>query len=369
MKIVNFAEQPHFTTIDADSICILHFAIFNFQCFPQQLKRLLLAGFVIAACVVSGRAATLADYRHQVSGAIRTIQQLQLAKDEASANAWLARLRAQLPAKETILLKGQSITVDNTWFHDALDEYEKIKTNTRRTESLARIGERLLALSERLDEFDKGSGAVKKDEDKGRLAEILRRPEYNKTASEGSALERLSMRFLRWFFSLFPKSPPLQPGSLRFLSAVAQVIVVLVGLALIAFLIWKFGPRFLRGRRKKKQKREARIVLGERLEPDQTSADLLAQAESLARSGDLRAAIRKAYIAFLCELADRKVISLAQHKTNRDYLSSVRERASLHASMRKLTNAFELHWYGLVSAGEADWYDFRSSYLQALKMQ
>ncbi|PYS63055.1 MAG: hypothetical protein DMF74_11490, partial [Acidobacteria bacterium] len=71
----------------------------------------------------------------------------------------------------------------NTWFHDALDEYEKIKTNTRRTESLARIGERLLALSERLDEFDKGSGAVKKDEDKGRLAEILRRPEYNKTAS------------------------------------------------------------------------------------------------------------------------------------------------------------------------------------------
>ncbi|PYS63067.1 MAG: hypothetical protein DMF74_11485, partial [Acidobacteria bacterium] len=103
MKIVNFAEQPHFTTIDADSICILHFSIFNFQCFPQQLKCLLLAGFTIAVCVVSGRAATLADYRHQVSGAIRAIQQLQLAKDEASANASLARLRAQLPAKETIL--------------------------------------------------------------------------------------------------------------------------------------------------------------------------------------------------------------------------------------------------------------------------
>jgi len=352
----------------------LQFAFFNFQFAMSSptdvhlMKRLLRAGFVVAVCVVSGRATTLLDYRHQVAGAIQTIQQLQLAKDEASANASLARLRAQLPAKETILLQGQSIAVDNSWFHDALDEYEKTKDNARRTESLARIGERLLALSERLDEFDKGSGVVKKDEDKGRLADFLRRPEYNKTASEGSALERLWMRFLRWLFSLFPKSQPLQPGSSRFLSAVAQVIVVLVGLALIAFLIWKFAPRFLRHRKKKKQKREARIVLGERLEPDQTSADLLAQAESLARSGDLRAAIRKAYIAFLCELADRKMISLAQHKTNRDYLSSVHERASLYASMRKLTNSFEVHWYGLIPAGENDWNEFRNGYLQALKM-
>src|SRR5437588_12993377 len=292
------------------------------------MKRLLLAGFVVAACVVSGRASTLSDYRHRVSGAIRTIQQLQLARDEGSANASLAPLRAQLPAKETILLQGQSIALDNSWFHEALKEYEKTKDNARRTESLVRIGERLLAISERLDELDKGSGVAKKDEDKGRLAEILRRPEYNNTASEGSALERLWMRFLRWLFSFLPKNPPLQPGSSRFLSTVAQVIVVVVGLALIAFLIWKFAPRFLRSRSKKRQKREARIVLGERLEPDQSSADLLAQAESLARSGDLRAAIRKAYIAFLCELADRKLISLAQHKTNRDYLSSVRERES-----------------------------------------
>jgi hypothetical protein len=139
-------------------------------------------------------------------------------------------------------------------------------------------------------------------------------------------------------------------------------------LAIIVFLVWKFLPRYLQSRGKKKQKREARIVLGERLEPDQTSADLLAQAEALARRGDLRAAIRKAYIAFLCELADRKVISLAQHKTNRDYLNSVRERAVLHSSMRKLTNSFERHWYGLVPAGENDWLEFRAGYQKALRI-
>ena len=328
-------------------------------------------------CAAIAAGATLSQYHGRVRRAVVALSALN-SPNEAETNAdHQARIAenirdigAQLPARETVLVKGASVEVDNTWLHEALGEYEKTNQPAERRQALARITERLRALDERLEEMESGKSSVAtdKDADKGRLAEILRRSEYNKTASEGSALERLWMRFIRWFFSLFPKSPPLQPGSSRFLSAIAQVVVVLVGLALIAFLIWKFAPRFLRGRRKKKQKREARIVLGERLEPDQSSADLLAQAESLARSGNLRAAIRKAYIAFLCELADRKVISIAQHKTNRDYLSSVRERPSLYASMRKLTNSFEVHWYGLIPAGENDWNEFRDGYLQALKI-
>ena len=73
--------------------------------------------------------------------------------------------------------------------------------------------------------------------------------------------------------------------------------------------------------------REPRVVLGERLAPGQTAADLLDDAERLARSGDLRGAIRKAYVALLCELGDRQVIRIAQHKTNRDYLQSIRASA------------------------------------------
>src|SRR5207237_10803273 len=139
---------------------------------------------------------------------------------------------------------------------------------------------------------------------------------------------------------------------------IARSHVIWAALAQKAYRIWKFVPGVISSRRKKKPKREARIVLGERLEPDQTSADLLEQAELLARSGDLRAAIRKAYIALLCELGDRKVISLAQHKTNRDYLSALRGRTRLHSTTRGLTNSFELHCYDLVPAGETDSSDF-----------
>ena len=166
-----------------------------------------------------------------------------------------------------------------------------------------------------------------------------------------SALTRLWNRFLRWLSRLFPKAKPITPGGSPFISGLLQIIIVVACLVGIAFLIWKLAPRYLSSRRgRKKQKRAARIVLGERLEPDQTSAELLAQAETLARNGDLRAAIRKAYIALLCELGDRKIVSLARYKTNRDYLNSVRERTRLYQSMRQLTSSFELHWYGFQPA-------------------
>jgi Domain of unknown function (DUF4129) len=333
---------------------------------------------VLLTCFTRISAATLADYARRVSGAVAIIEQLQAAYDDEDPSLSehfvvtnINRIREQLPAKELVLVNGRSVAVDNGWLHAALGDYEKTTSNqTKRAEMLVRIGERLRALDERLKEMQRGqpTNATDKDESKGRLAEILRRPEYNQSAVEGSAFQRLLDRILRWLLRLIPRSKPPQPGGSPFISKIAEVIVVLVCVAVVAFLIWKFGPRFLQDRRKKKKKRAARIVLGERLEPDQTSADLLAQAEALAGSGDLRAAIRKAYIALLCELGDRKIVSLAQHKTNRDYLNSVRERVSLHSSMRKLTNSFELHWYGFQPAGENDWIEFRNGYHQVLKM-
>jgi hypothetical protein len=319
--------------------------------------------------VAQSNAATLSDYQHRVSTASALLEESAgVYEDESKAEpnqtiaANLARMRQLLPAKETVLVNRQSIAVDNSWLHEALAEYEKTDDSTARSEILARVWERLRAILERLEELQHTNAASDKDADKGRLAEILRRPEYVQAAPQSSALERLLERFFRWLNSLFPETKPIQPGGSPLISTIAQILIVGIAVAVIAFLIWRFGPRFMQGRRKKKTKREARIVLGERLEPDQTAADLLAQAEDLARAGDLRAAIRKAYIALLCELGDRKIVSLAQYKTNRDYLNSVRDKASLYNVMRKLTLSFELHWYGLVPAVDNDWSEFRNSY-------
>jgi len=190
-------------------------------------------------------------------------------------------VRQLLPEKETVKLAGQTISVDNSWLYPALSEFEKSNSSTERRDVIARIAERLRAIHEHLQELEKvkNTAATDKDGEKGRLAEILRRPEYLQTAATGSALESLLDRFLRWLNKLIPHPRPIQPGGSAWLSRLAQIVIVALCLGGIAILIWRFGPRLLSGRRKKKTKREARIVLGERLEADQTAADLLAQAE------------------------------------------------------------------------------------------
>ena len=328
-------------------------------------------------CATSLRAATLSDYLGRVSRAITLVEEMQGAYEDESGHVRQAQMIAgdleaiqrELPERETVTVNRQTVEVDNSWLHKAITEFEKSGNSTSRHDSIARIAERLRAIQEQAQALQKGANASNdKDSEKGRLAEILRRAEYIQTAPEASAVQNLIERFLRWLENLFPKAKPIQPGGSRFVASAAQVLVIAICLVAIALLAWRYGPRLLSGRRKKKSKREARIVLGERLEADQTAADLLAEAEMLARQGSVRAAIRKAYIALLCELGDRKLVSLAQHKTNRDYLNSVRDKVSLYASMRKLTHSFELHWYGFVPAGESDWNDFRNTYQQALRM-
>jgi hypothetical protein len=322
--------------------------------------------FLLLVMAARADAASFEDYRSRVAQAVTAMRQLEApdyyAEDrtqtEGFVETMLAHVHTLLPAKETVFFNAQTIEVDNSWLHDAISEFQK-KRHAHGAEFFRQTGERLRAILQRLDEIQAGPAASDKDANKARLAEILRRPEYVKTAAQASAIERLLDRLLRWLSKLFPRTKPLQPGTGRALSGLAQVVVIALSVALIAFLIWKFLPRYLRDRGKKKPKREARIVLGERLEPDQSAADLLEQAEGLARTGDLRGAIRKAYIALLCELGDRKVISLAQHKTNRDYLMSVRHKISLYQSMRKLTHSFELHWYGFVPPAPDDWAEFR----------
>ena len=47
------------------------------------------------------------------------------------------------------------------------------------------------------------------------------------------------------------------------------------------------------------------------------------------------------------ELGERKIISLAQYKTNRDYLRAVVEVQPLYGDVKQLTESFERHWYGV----------------------
>jgi hypothetical protein len=338
------------------------------------------------------RAATLADYRVRVRGAAALLEELaatyQRAKDSSRPEVWskegfdsdfivelpetekdtFAKVRALLPQKERVEWGGDSfIEVDNTWLHTELGEPKRDGEYGARSLALRTLAVRLRSLEARLAEVEGGAaaeGATDRDAERGRLNAILRGREFDREAGrqQGNALQRLVRRFIDWLKSLLPDGPSLMPDASPRASTATQVIVLTLCLAVLAYvgrLLWK---RRRPGAGSLKLKRKARVVLGERLEADQTASDLLDDAERLARAGDLRGAIRKAYVALLCELGDRGVVRLAQHKTNRDYLDAVRRAAvpRLYTEMLPLTSDFELHWYGLRAATASDWERFKT---------
>ena len=279
-------------------------------------------------------------------------------------------VRVTLPEHLTVEVDGEVYNVDNSLLHSSLEALKKLP-GSKQFEEVNKITELLEAIEMRINERQKAvAGAQSKEQAKSKLESILSRPEYATEQRGPNAINRLIRDFIRWLQNLFPKRAPVQPGRVDLISLIAQILVIGVALAVLLYVGKILLSRFGRTRRTKKpKKKEARIVLGERLEPEATSSDLLSQAEILARNGDLRAAIRKAYIAFLVELGDRKMISLAQHKTNRDYLNSVKSIPPLHATMRGLTDSFERHWYGFEQATTDDWQDFRAGFLAALRAE
>ena len=319
----------------------------------------------------------LNEYQHKIQQAITaldTLAQVDEHETESDFNKRLVQtidaVRVAVPEHLTVEENGEVYEIDNSALHKALedlksvpveDQFKKIddvKATLRTLE--ARIIERTSAVP----------GGEPKDQAKSRLESILARPEYATGPRGSNALIRAIEDFFRWLRSLFPKPRSVSPGRLDWIISIVQIIVIGFTGAVLLYVAFVLLRRFTRTRRPKDRKKKGpRIVLGERLEPEATSTDLLSQAEALARHGDIRGAIRKAYIALLVELGDRKLISVAQHQTNRDYLNSVRSVPPLHLTMRGLTDIFERHWYGLEQATPDDWQDFRAGYLAALQVE
>ena len=343
----------------------------------RYLRWSLIALLLFVPVTANADSISAADYHKNVERAVTALDTLQQTDEEEDVSAYenrldqtIAAVREALPEHQSVQTSEDVCNVDNAWLHEALKELKSASAGERPTK-LAQVIERLKAVEERVGPGGSTTTpADGKTNTKEKLESILARPEYATEARGPNALSRLIMDFIRWIQQFLPEPIQAKPGGSPWMTVIAQVLVVLVAGVVIFYVVKILLARFRPARRRRApKKREARIVLGERLEPEDTAVDLLAEAEALARRGDVRAAIRKAYIALLVELGDRKVITLAQHKTNRDYLNSVRNVLPLHQTMRGLTDSFERHWYGFIEANENDWQSFRSAYRAALQTQ
>lgn len=343
----------------------------------SRFRWLLTALLLIVPATASADTLRPEDYQRELQRAISSLKDLSDFDETEYPNIYqeqfnktTATIREALPEKQSVQSSDEVCEVDNTWLHTALEDFKTL-TPEKRVTRLEQLIDRLEALEQRVAYQRRASTENdNKVYTKGKLESILSRPEYVTQERGPNALTRLIQDFIRWISQFLPGPMKISPGRSSWMTVVAQVLVLIVVLLVVLFVARILVRRFSGKRRKRApKKRKARIVLGEQLKPEDTSTDLLSEAEALARQGELRAAIRKAYIALLVELGDRKVITLAQHKTNRDYLNSVRNNSVLHSNMRGLTDSFERHWYGFDEATDNDWQNFRLRYTAALQTQ
>src|SRR2546423_6781966 len=146
----------------------------------RMTVRLGLAFLLIIVCAELSLAIPLAEYRERVRRAEGALESLAMIDEDEDEQAYALRrastlrsVRQIIPPSETVEWNGTKIQVDNAWLDTALKDYEKLGADDpRRTDTLARITERLHALDERLNEIEAGkqeaSAAEGKEADRRR---------------------------------------------------------------------------------------------------------------------------------------------------------------------------------------------------------
>ncbi len=341
------------------------------------MKRLF-AILVLLFAALPAWCGTLADFENYLT-------QRQAEITELTAAIVKNLPEAELIAKQQVLIghltdpdqslrriefNGTSVEVDYVWLAGKTESLER-DPDTRLV-VLEEIGERIDSALMKVRELRSAEASgLSKDESKQALGKILSRVEFQKPAEpEDSLIDRIMNSIDKWLKEVFPKvdMPEGSSEGMRSTSVVLQFVLYGIVIAVVGYLLIKFSP-FLASklRRRRRESAEDRVIMGDRIGFDENASTLFGEAELLARDGDLRGAVRKGYIAMLCELSDRKLVGLARHKTNRDYLRDVRKHRSLFHNMSDLTGSFERHWYGLEETTSTDWEDFRDGYRQTME--
>jgi hypothetical protein len=327
---------------------------------------------LLCACcppLAAARGATsLDDYAGRVSQAAERAAGLARGGAAAEEQA-LSNIKGLLPPTEDITHGGEVVHVDNSWLHQAVDNLNRDDDGARAAQ-LKDLAERLAALNLRLREAagqPVARGAPPAAASEERLRRILAREEFQAEAQQDSALrawlrkiQEAIDRLLVWLFTRRGPAGAPSAGTVRLLRYLILGVAAMVALVGLTMLLRRF--RWGGRQRKKKEGAEAREVLGEQLDAEATADDLLREAAEMARKGDFRLAIRRAYVALLCELEQRGKLKLHRSKTNNDYLRELSRDAEKLPPVMQMTSRYERVWYGRGEATLEDYAQFIERY-------
>jgi hypothetical protein len=292
---------------------------------------LLLALLWAAPAAAQGQPLPLADYERL----LREARAAAARGDRLEVEIAAAPLSA---ARAVAMPDGALAAVDNAWLAAELR-----RTNPDLPMVAARLGALIDALAV--------AGPAPPPDALARLQAILDRPplgQPDEPPREPSPLERFLLWLLEQFGRVFqPVAEVAQgvPGT-----AVSWVITALGAALVVAVLVvWLRGLRHT-------LRAEAALASPADLAARDT-ADARARAETLAREGDYRGAVRFLALAALLWLDERKALAYDPHQTNREHLARLRERPAAREGLAPIVDAADRVWYGgapLDAAGYAE---------------
>jgi Domain of unknown function (DUF4129) len=331
--------------------------------------------FLVSLCALPAPAyglSTVGDYENRLAQAERELNDaLELnifAQELAPLTSEVKRL---LPVSEEVEFNGAITHVDNAWLHEALNNVAKSAEGAAEQRSmLGEISARLARLRQSV-KAAQTVGDHRLQDQRARLDGILARAEYQPDEKRESVVARWINKIWLFIVELLAKlfggsaaraSQTGGAGSVMIL----RVLIFLVAIVALIFGSVKLARRF-QTRQKPAKEAKTREALGEEIAEDATAADLFALASDMARQGEYRKAIRRAYIALLCDFDQRGKLRLGRSKTNRDYLDAIRSEQRIFPTFSVMTFAFERAWYGEDRATEEDFQNFVTLYQEAIK--
>jgi uncharacterized protein DUF4129 len=328
-------------------------------------------GFLCALRVSAEGRSTVDDYANRLDRAERSVKEAIERKSKAPELATkMNEVKRLLPVSEEVEFNGATTRVDNAWLHKAVDSAVKTEGDAeRRLQMLGEISTCLARLRQSVKSAQTAEDRASQDQ-RAKIDNILARPEYQPEEERESTIARW-IRHMKEFIvqllrRLFGRPSARAPQTGGGLYRVLQAMIFLVLAAALIFGAAKLLRRF-QVRQKPAEKAETRVALGEEIPEYATAADLFAMASELARQAEYRKAIRRAYIALLCDLDQRGKLRLGRSKTNRDYLDAMRSEQRIYPTFSVMTLAFERAWYGQARATEEEFHNFVSLYQEAIK--
>jgi Na+-transporting methylmalonyl-CoA/oxaloacetate decarboxylase gamma subunit len=327
----------------------------------------------ISALRVSAQGrSTVDDYAKRLDLAERSVKEAIERNSKASELATkMKEVKRLLPVSEEVEFNGATTRADNAWLHESVDSVVKTEGDAeRRLQMLGEISTRLARLRQSVESAQTAEDRASQDQ-RARLDDILARPEYQPEEERESTIARwirqikeFIVQLLRKLFGGSSARAPHTGGA--GLVMVLRALIFLVVAAALIFGAAKLVRRF-QARQKPAEEAEPREALGEEIPEYATAVDLFAMASELARLGEYRKAIRRAYIALLCDLDQRGKLRLGRSMTNRDYLDAMRSEQRIYPTFSVMTLSFERAWYGQARATEEEFHNFVSLYQEAIK--